>query len=186
MLIYEFSESGEGQLNKMLDFNAILFQSVEKISSYDLSMVSMRQYKECNNLQNQKSFECVQKFLASNSKTCLLPWLERYNNNKRLKICTNNTEELKHHVKLQYKILKRAIDAELENFGCMQKNCIVNKWKVTVMDKNIEFDGLNLNNDTAMAVFSESSNQVRINNKGLTKIQNGGSLNRIFSHFKFC
>ena len=34
MLIYEFSESGEGQLNKMLDFNAILFQSVEKISSY--------------------------------------------------------------------------------------------------------------------------------------------------------
>ena len=83
-------------------------------------------FLNCDPKNEQKSFKCIQRFLASKSK-CTFPWLDRYSA-KGLKQC-NQSFELKQHIETYLKILQRKFDHELKEFGCLQRNCVENKWK---------------------------------------------------------
>ena len=56
---------------------------------------------------------------------CELPWFKTPEN---LRKCQSN-EDLEKYMKLHIEILGKKHDKELENFGCMRKNCVENSWK---------------------------------------------------------
>ena len=63
-------------------------------SFYDFKIKSEKEVKDCDPKNEYRSFECIQKYLASKAK-CRFPWLKKYyNSQKSLKSC-NTTEESK-------------------------------------------------------------------------------------------
>ena len=83
-------------------------------------------FLDCDIKNEQKSFQCIQRFLASKS-NCTFPWLEKYSK-EGLEHC-NKDSELHEHIKTYLRILQRKMDPELKAFGCLRENCVINKWK---------------------------------------------------------
>ena len=82
--------------------------------------------ENCDQKNEQKPFSCIQKFIASKL-NCKWPWLEKYFYNETLKNC-ETVEELKYYLNVYNKVLRGDLNSELENFGCLTKNCIEYSW----------------------------------------------------------
>ena len=50
---------------------------------------------------------------------------------QELKQC-NKSAELYQHIETYMKVLQRKLDQEVEDFGCLKKNCVENKWMAEI------------------------------------------------------
>ena len=56
--------------------------------------------------------------------------LKKYSS-QELKQC-NKSSELYQHIETYMKVLQRKLDQEVEDFGCLKKNCVENKWMAEI------------------------------------------------------
>ena len=100
----------------------------EGLGFYDYKMQSEKTlpFLNCDPKNEQKSFNCIQKYLASKL-NCTFPWLKKHSR-KGFKQCSKSSE-LKQHIETYLKVLQRKLDVDIKAFGCLKKNCIENKWK---------------------------------------------------------
>ena len=165
--ILEFKARGQSTLNLNPDWENVMFVGAQNsmFSFYDFKIKSEKEVKDCDSKNEYKSFECIQKYLASKVK-CRFPWLKKYyNSQKSLKSC-NTTEESKDLVETIFNILQRERDIELKEFGCLKTNCMETTWRpefwFQANDELSENSYFEVNNGTTTLFFNQISNKASI------------------------
>ena len=87
------------------------------------------QAKECNKNNDNKIFNCISEFIISKI-DCNLPWMK--NNMKASRNCSN-TEDMENFFDVQIGIYKGQLETDLEDFGCLPKNCEMDWWVAETM-----------------------------------------------------
>ena len=129
-IMIDFKGRGQSSQNISPDWESSLLYRMPATSQdfYDFKVQSKKHFTDCDPDNQQKTFECIEKFLASKA-DCRFSWVDkRYVSQKNSKIC-NKTEELKLHLETQFKLYQRKLDDELRRFGCLQRNCLEKTWQ---------------------------------------------------------
>ena len=101
-------------------------------------MKSFRGLTNYDGVNKKVQFSCINHFL-SNQLQCTFPWFFG-NSGKVLKNCSTSAQ-LDKYYHLYTEILQQKKNDELEDFGCIPKNCVQNTWipetLVTVDNKTL-------------------------------------------------
>ena len=87
--------------------------------------------KDCDEDNQQKPFDCVNNFMQAKT-GC--------DTTRLLETC-NSSQDLNHYFKVAKEVADGVKDNELEEFGCMQKNCDFYYW---IPENKCPFDNLSL------------------------------------------
>ena len=167
-IMIEFKGRGQSSQNIIPDFENSLLYRMPATSQdfYDFKVQSKKQLTECDPYNNQKTFECIEKFLASKA-DCRFSWLDkRYVSQTNSKIC-NKTEELKLHLETSFKVYQRKLDDELRKFGCLQRNCLEKIWQPQKMfsTENLTIGRMKNNYPECIAMQYTWTTESNLNNK---------------------
>ena len=164
-IMLEFKQTGENTQNLRPDFDNMMYFPLPypslKITKF--KAMSNKHINNCDPQNKQKSFDCIQRFIASNS-NCKFSWMiNHYQDGESLKPCMK-IDELREHFELQHSILLHKLDNEIKAFGCLKRNCLENMWQAENMFDTKEFipDGLftNYNQNWSTLWFNRISDQV--------------------------
>ena len=169
-LFFDFKSSGQGSFNYIVDWENLWVTMIpsQTWNYYSFKMVSHKSVKDCDEKNQQKPFECVQRFLASKKKFCTLPWLKKYTSGT---ICEKTeSKEIKNYFDIYFQILNGKLDHELKNFGCLVQNCRQNTWTTKQFARNEKYQLVDtmgkyntiMQKTTAMVTFLANTKKVKV------------------------
>ena len=113
----------------------------------DAQMESTLKIKNCDAVDNQKQFHCINKFIDFKMNRTS-PWLD-YIFSKRTKNSTENID-VTEYLLLSKKIYTKELKGELLKFGCLIENCHNHYWK---MKNSKTYTKENLKNSPELKAF---------------------------------
>ena len=130
-ILFEFSEKGNQNFNLNPDWLNYIYLTLPtntEVSVFDFQRIYTKSIDDCDENNEIRKFDCIQRYLATKQETCILPWLQKYSD-KDLKLCQSGTKEARNNFNISFEILKRHLNKDLEDFGCLKKNCLQTSWK---------------------------------------------------------
>ena len=108
-LYFDFKSKGEGTFNLEMDWENVWTKDIpSKDTSFNsLKMESYISLKNCDEKNQQKPFNCIQKFLASKRKSCVLPWLKKYVNETECEL--TDSDEIRNYFDIYFMCLSKYI-----------------------------------------------------------------------------
>lgn len=146
VVVVEIKEDGQFQFNYKQDWKNMKFMTIPKDSEFiHMDKKSFRGIKDCDVNNQQRSFYCIEDFIAQ-SLDCQLPWRQESNE----KCPLENSKLLNDFYETYNDVLLGKLDKQLEEFGCLKPNCIRNSWSLNTM---ATFDNQTLQNNPFFASY---------------------------------
>ena len=130
-------------------YHLITFIHILCLHRYNnLNKVSYRKFENCDKTNQQRQFDCIQRYIISKL-NCTPPWLIKYSDGNINNCPASNLVD--QFIDIQMKMLKNEAVDELKAFGCLKENCIDNSWKAEVLSL---IDQVSLENNPFLQPFT--------------------------------
>ena len=126
-MFWEFNEDSQSRMIFKPDFSNAKYTTFPMDGEFNaLAMKTNKLVQNCEAANNTvKHFDCIQNYMTKQM-GCKLPWWKSGDQN--LMECSSN-EDLENYIKLHIEILGGKRDPDLEEFGCLRKNCVEHSWR---------------------------------------------------------
>ena len=125
MMIWEFKDYGQSRLTFKPEWSNSKYTSFPMDGEYSaFKMKTNKWVHNCEANNTIRPFDCVQSYITQQLQ-CQLPW---WKTETTLRECSSN-EDLEKYMNLHLEILGGKRLPDLEEFGCLRKNCIEHFWK---------------------------------------------------------
>ena len=127
IMFWEFNEDSQSRMIFKPDFSNAKYTTFPMDGEFNaLAMKTNKLVQNCEVANNTvKHFDCIQNYMTKQM-GCKLPWWKSGDQN--LMECSSN-EDLENYIKLHIEILGGKRDPDLEEFGCLRKNCVEHSWR---------------------------------------------------------
>ena len=176
-MFWEFKDDGQSRMIFKPDFSNAKYSTFPMDGEYNaLEMKTNKWVQNCEEANNTvKHFDCIQNYMTKQL-GCKLPWWKK--GQESLMECSSN-EDLENYINLHIEILGGKRDPDLEDFGCLRKNCIEHSWRSWKMTSitNTSITAPYMKQGFTSILFGSLSDEV--------KIQFLYSTNPIFNFLEF-
>ena len=126
-MFWEFNEDSQSRMIFKPDFSNAKYTTFPMDGEFNaLAMKTNKLVQNCEAANNTvKHFDCIQNYITKQM-GCKLPWWKSGDQN--LMECSSN-EDLENYIRLHIEILGGKRDPDLEEFGCLRKNCVEHSWR---------------------------------------------------------